>query len=361
MIVHVNLGDRSYDITVGSKTLDGVGVVARELSRGKMAFVVSDERVAPHARVVQEALRTGGFWVDLAVLPPGEPTKSLASAALLYDRLADANADRKTLIVAVGGGVIGDLAGFAAATYVRGLPLLMVPTTLLAMVDSSVGGKVGINHPRGKNLIGAFHQPIGVWIDTATLATLPDREYRSGLAEVVKYGVIQDPEFFAYLEANADAVIRRDAEAVRAIVARCCRLKADVVEQDEREETGLRMILNYGHTFAHAFETVGGYGTWLHGEAVAAGMVCASRLADRCGLIPGDVTARQVALLERFGLPTRPRPWPIDELMAAMLRDKKSLAGRLRFILPRRLGEVALSEDVLPSVVRTVLQESQAE
>src|SRR5262249_25363312 len=210
-------------------------------------------------------------------LPVGEATKSLTAASQLYDVLADLHADRKTLIVPVGGGVIGDLAGFVAATFNRGLPLLMVPTTLLAMVDSSVGGKVGVNHPRAKNLIGAFHQPAGVWIDTAALATLPEREYKSGLAGVVKYGVILDAEFFAWQEANAEAVLARDAEAVRHVVARSCRLKADVVEKDEREETGLRAVLNYGHTFAHAFETVGGYGSWLHGEAVSAGMLCASR------------------------------------------------------------------------------------
>src|SRR5206468_1436875 len=214
------------------------------------------------------------------------------------------------------------------ATWNRGLPLLMVPTTLLAMVDSSVGGKVGVNHPRGKNLIGAFHQPVGVWIDTATLATLPDREYRSGLAEVVKYGVILDAELFAYLEAHADAVVDRDPGAVRHVVARSCRLKADVVEQDEREETGLRAVLNYGHTFAHAFETAAGYGAWLHGEAVAAGMVCASRLAARIGLIPDELTQRQIRLLEKFGLPVAPKAWPAEELLTLMRRDKKAQAGR---------------------------------
>jgi 3-dehydroquinate synthase len=261
------------------------------------------------------------------------------------------------LVVAVGGGVMGDLAGFVAATYARGLPLLMVPTTLLAMVDSSVGGKVGVNLRQAKNLIGAFHQPVGVWIDTATLATLPDREYRSGLAEVVKYGVILDAEFFAYLEMHADAILERDPLMVRYIIGRCCRLKADVVERDEREETGLRMVLNYGHTFAHAFETVGGYGTWLHGEAVAAGMACASALAEKQGLISAEVTQRQVRLLRRFGLPTAPEAWPIDNLIEAMRSDKKSLDGRLRFVLPRRLGEVALVDQVSDGAVRGVLQE----
>ncbi len=263
------------------------------------------------------------------------------------------------MVVPVGGGVIGDLAGFAAATWNRGLPLLMVPTTLLAMVDSSVGGKVGINHPRGKNLIGAFHQPIGVWIDTGFLSTLPDREYRSGLAEVVKYGVILDAEFFAYLEQHSAAILARDAQCIRHIVARSCRLKADVVERDEREETGLRAILNYGHTFAHAFETVGGYGAWLHGEAVAAGMVCASRLAERRGLVDARVTERQRRLLHTFTLPIAPERWPVDDLLATMHRDKKAVAGRLRFVLPTRIGEVALFDDVPEEDVRLVLEKAR--
>jgi 3-dehydroquinate synthase len=291
------------------------------------------------------------------VLPSGEGQKALATASGLYNRLADLNADRKTLVVAVGGGVVGDLAGFVAATYARGLPLLMVPTTLLAMVDSSVGGKVGVNHPKAKNLIGAFHQPVGVWIDTAMLATLPNREYRSGLAEVVKYGVILDADLFAFLETNAEAILRREPPALRHIVARSCRLKADIVEKDEREETGLRMVLNYGHTFAHAFETVAGYGTWLHGEAVAAGMVCASRLAERRGLIPHSLTERQRVLLERLGLPTAPHAGSIPDWLDVMRRDKKAVDGRLRFILPRCLGEVALFDDIAEAEVQRVLEE----
>jgi 3-dehydroquinate synthase len=217
---------------------------------------------------------------------------------------------------------------------------------------------VGVNHPRGKNLIGSFHQPIGVWIDTELLGTLPGREYRSGLAEVVKYGVILDPELFQYLDSNSEALLRQEPAAVRHIVGRSCRLKADVVEKDERETTGLRAILNYGHTFAHAFETVGGYGHWLHGEAVAAGMVCASLLAERRGLIPAEVTGRQVRLLEEFGLPVKPERWRADDLLAVMRNDKKNEAGKLRFILPRQLGEVALFDDVPEEDVRAVLERS---
>jgi 3-dehydroquinate synthase len=257
--------------------------------------------------------------------------------------------------------VIGDLAGFVAATYARGEPLLMVPTTLLAMVDSSVGGKVAVNHPRAKNMIGAFHQPVGVWIDTATLDTLPDREYRSGLAEVVKYGVIMDAAFFGWLEANIAAIRERRPDAVRYIVQRSCEYKADVVAQDEREETGLRAILNYGHTFAHAFETAAGYGAWLHGEAVAAGMMCAAQLAQRCGLIGPELAQRQQCLLEAFGLPIAPKHWPITDLLATMRTDKKALAGKMRFILPTRLGAVVLFDDVPEDDVRAVLQESTHE
>jgi 3-dehydroquinate synthase len=313
--------------------------------------------VVPHAAAVSDALAAAGFTPMTVILQPGEAHKALAVATQLYDRLAEARADRHTLVVAVGGGVVGDVAGFVAATYARGVPLLMVPTTLLAMVDSSVGGKVGINHPLAKNLIGAFHQPVGVWIDTATLATLPDREYRSGLAEVVKYGVILDPELFAFLEGNADAVRERAAEAVRHLVARSCQLKADVVRQDEREETGHRAILNYGHTFAHAFETVGGYGTWLHGEAVAAGMVCAARLGEVRGLVGPEFTLRLQRLLVRLRLPTRPERWPLEEVLATMRGDKKAVAGRLRLVLPRRLGEAALFDDVPEEDVRQVLEE----
>jgi 3-dehydroquinate synthase len=359
--IRVDLGPRSYDIAITSADRAGLGSFVRQRARGEQAFLISDEHVGPHAAAVADALAGAGFRVQTTVLPAGETQKALGVASHLYDCLAEAQADRRTLVTAVGGGVIGDLAGFVAATYNRGLPLFMVPTTLLAMVDSSVGGKVAVNHPRGKNLIGSFHQPVAVWIDTAFLDTLPDREYRSGLAEVVKYGVILDAEFFTYLEDHADAILRRDPEAVRHVVARSCSLKADVVQRDEREETGLRVVLNYGHTFAHAFETVGGYGAWLHGEAVSAGMVCASRLAERRGLIGPDVTDRQVRLLRKFGLPTGPRRWPTEALVAVMRNDKKSVGGRLRFVLPRRLGEVALFDDVPEEEVRRLLEDAMSD
>ena len=352
--VRVNLSDRSYDIHLGP--VAGLGAVARRDSPGTVAFVVGDHNTARHAAIVGESLASSGFRVEAMTIPAGEGQKSLAGVSALYDRLAEARADRKTLVVAVGGGVVGDLAGFAAATFNRGLGLFMVPTTLLAMVDSSVGGKVGINHARGKNLIGSFHQPAGVWIDPAFLDTLPDREYRSGLGEVVKYGVILDPDLFAHLEANAAAILARDPDAVSHIVSRSCRLKADVVERDEREIIGSRAVLNYGHTFAHAFETVGGYGTWLHGEAVSAGMACAALLANRLGLIPSEVVERQRRLLEAFGLPVSiPAGWNAEAMIDAMRSDKKAEGGRMRFVLPVRLGEVRLFDDVTAEQVAEVL------
>lgn len=357
--LRVNLGERSYDIVVTSDRLAGLGRFVKERARGSSALIVSDENVAQHCNDVKEIITQAGFRTAPAVRPPGEAQKSLDVARALYDRLLDLPADRHTLVVAVGGGVIGDLAGYVAATYARGLPLLMVPTTLLAMVDSSVGGKVAVNHPRAKNLIGCFHQPVGVYIDTTLLETLPEREYRSGLAEVVKYGVILDPELFAFLEANIAPILAREPAAVQHLVLRSCALKARVVEQDEREETGLRAVLNYGHTFAHAFETAAGYSAWLHGEAVSAGMMCASLLAERRGLIGSELTRRQRKLLEAFALPIAPEPWPIDSLIATMRSDKKALGGKLRFILPRRLGEVALYDDVPEADVRDVLRSVQ--
>jgi 3-dehydroquinate synthase len=345
--IRVNLGPRSYDIAVTRDDARIVEFIRNCRPRLSGAFVATDQNAQPHADRIGSLLREAGIRVLTSTLKPGESTKSLESAALLYDDLARWPADRQTLVVAVGGGVIGDLAGFAAATYNRGLSLFMIPTTLLAMVDSSVGGKVGINHPLGKNLIGAFHQPAGVWINTSVLDTLPDREYRSGLAEVVKYGVIMDADFFTWQEAHVDAIRSREPAAVEQIVSRSCRLKADVVEKDEREETGLRMLLNYGHTFAHAFEAIGGYGVWLHGEAVAAGMVCASRLAELRGLIDPQITARQINLLKAFALPTAPKSeWPVRDLIDSMYRDKKAQAGKLRFVLPTRIGEVKTIDEV---------------
>jgi 3-dehydroquinate synthase len=354
--LHVELGARSYRIAVASHEV-GLGEFARICApRSTAALIVADENTDAIAEKVSISCKAAGFHPNTVVVQAGESTKSLEWAGELYDELAELKADRRMLVIAVGGGVIGDLAGFAAATYNRGLPLFMVPTTLLSMVDSSVGGKVGINHPQGKNLIGSFHQPAGVFINTAFLDSLPEREYLSGLAEVVKYGVILDAGFFEYIEANVEAILARNPTVVRHIVQRSCRLKADVVEKDEREETGLRAVLNYGHTFAHAFEAVAGYGTWLHGEAVSAGMVYASRLAEALGRVDAAFTARQRALLQAFRLPVGiPTEWPADELIAAMYRDKKTEAGKLRFVLPTRMGHVEIVDGVPETLVRRLL------
>lgn len=366
LTVHVALGERSYDIVLGSRGLAefaatlSAWMVQHGQTDGGSAFVVTDRNVErPHAEAVRNSLVAAGWKCDTATLDAGEPTKSLAETADLYDRLVAMKADRKTVVVAVGGGVIGDLAGFVAATYNRGIPFVQVPTTLLAQVDSSVGGKVGINHPQGKNLIGAFYQPLGVFIDTALLNTLPVRDYRSGLAEVIKYGVILDAPFFEFLEQHVAELNARDAETLRQVVARCCRLKADVVEQDEFERTGLRAVLNYGHTFAHAFEALCGYGELLHGEAVAIGMVYASHLAEKLGRIDVSLTARQVALLRGVGLPTRlPESARLDneQILDRMRLDKKTVGGKLRFVLPTRLGHVELVSAVPEETVRNVLE-----
>jgi 3-dehydroquinate synthase len=319
--------------------------------------VITDDNVQDtHARVVAESLVDAGANVDVLVVEPGEETKAADILVDLWHEMFDIGADRKTIVVAVGGGVVGDLAGFVAATFARGVPFVQVPTTLLAQVDSSVGGKVGINLPAAKNMVGAFWQPLGVMIDTHVLTTLPDREYRSGLAEVVKYGVILDEEFFAYLEHHIVELNARDPAVLQAVIARCCRLKADVVERDEREETGLRAVLNYGHTFCHALEATTGYGQWLHGEAVSIGMLCASRLAERLGRVDAALTQRQRALLSALGLPVAMPAVDHDEMISAMSRDKKVSHGKLRFVLPTRMGHVELVADVEEALVREALQ-----
>jgi 3-dehydroquinate synthase len=317
---------------------------------------VTDETVAPKASPFTAALEAVGIATTLAVVPPGEASKSLDRAIDLYDELVRIRADRHTAVAAVGGGVVGDLAGFVAATFARGLPLLMVPTTLLAQVDSSVGGKVGVNHPRCKNIIGAFHQPVGVWADTETLATLPARELRCGLAEVVKYGVILDPAFFAELEKKAGDIAEGRPDALRRIVAVSCALKAEVVNRDEREESGLRAVLNFGHTVAHAIEAVSGYGgNFLHGEAVAVGMVAESRLAERLGWVGPEVTERITALLGKFGLPVSAPGLDQNALVEAMSRDKKNQKGKTRFVLPRLIGCVELTDTPTEDDVRAIL------
>lgn len=365
--IWVELGPRSYSIRVVTGGPDGLGPFARDsLARswaGKhtsRALIVCDHHVEPLLDPWRRSLEASGLRTDLASLPPGEASKDLARVAELHDRLIALRADRHTAVVAIGGGVMGDLAGFVAATFARGVPLLMVPTSLLAQVDSSVGGKVGVNRPAAKNIVGSFHQPAGVWIDTEALATLPVRELRCGLAEVVKYGVILDGDFFDELESTAARVLELDPSVVRRVVSHSCRLKAMVVTKDEREETGLRAVLNFGHTIAHAIEAVSGYdGDYLHGEAVSAGMVAESRLAERLGWIGADTTERLKALLARLGLPVDTPGLDPAALRQAMALDKKNRSGRTRFVLPRCLGQVELTdaptEDDLVAVLREMV------
>jgi len=365
--IRVALAERSYDIEIGRGNLARAAeFVAQRLPKCRQAVVVTDANVArPHAERVAQALQGNDLACKVLTVPAGEASKCVAQAEKLWTELVALQADRQTAIVAIGGGVVGDLAGFVAATFARGLALVQVPTSLLAQVDSSVGGKVGINLPAAKNIVGAFWQPAGVLIDLDVLTTLPEREYRSGLAEVVKYGVILDAAFFEYLEQHVAPLQARQADVLERVIARCCQLKASVVEQDEREETGLRAVLNYGHTFCHALETVTGYDTYLHGEAVAIGMVCASRLAESLGRIDASLTRRQRDLLARLGLPIAIEPvkMPISaaELLAAMQRDKKAAQGNVRFVLPSRLGHVALVEQVAGDRVHAVWIEAGAQ
>lgn len=354
--VHVALGERSYPIDIGTGNLVDAGRFLLTRRKVSHAVIITDVNVENrHAGNVAEAISDADVTVDMLVVDPGESTKCAEVLEGLWDKLLDLGADRRTVIVAVGGGVIGDLAGFAAASYARGLAFLQVPTTLLAQVDSSVGGKVGINLEGAKNMVGAFWQPIGVVVDTAVLDTLPLREYRAGLAEVVKYGVILDADFFAYLESNVAGLNARDPGVLREVVARSCELKALVVSRDEREETGLRAVLNYGHTFCHAFETLTNYNSLLHGEGVAIGMMCAARLAERLGRIDASLAERQYALLKALGLPTSVPKLDPGEVLRVMARDKKVEHGKLRFVLPSKMGHVELvgnvpTDDVLAAL-----------
>jgi 3-dehydroquinate synthase len=355
--IRVQLKERSYDIEIGSGNLDAAGAFIANRADVTHALVITDTHLEhSHAAVVADRVRNQGARVDLVALPPGEHTKSIAFADQLWQKLLEVGSDRKSIVIAVGGGVIGDLAGFIAATFARGLRFFQVPTTLLAQVDSSVGGKVGVNLPLAKNMVGAFWQPNGVLIDTEVLSTLPEREYRAGLAEIVKYGVILDLDFFSFLESNVPAICSREPTVLRHIITRSCRLKADVVETDEREETGIRAVLNYGHTFGHAIETLTGYGEYLHGEAVAMGMMCAAQLAELMGRIDREVTERQKSLLEKLGLPVSIPKLDSNELIHSMQRDKKTEHGKLRFVLPTRLGHVELVGGVDDEQVQEALK-----
>jgi len=345
--VKIALGERSYPIWIG----EGVRTRLPEVLSDRRGVVISDEHVeAAQGEALRGILGENWPWI---VLPAGEATKSASRWADVLERLASSRLDRRSVVVAFGGGVVGDLAGFAAASYMRGIPVVQVPTSLLAMVDSSVGGKTGINLAAGKNLAGAFHQPMAVVADTAALKTLPPREYAAGLAEVVKYGAALDAGFFEWLEASAGAVLAQDPSVLERLVARCCELKADVVAEDERE-AGRRAVLNFGHTMGHAIELLTGYSDVRHGEGVALGMAYALVLSSVRHGFPEPDVRRVLELLKKFGLPVAPSPdWTWESLRSAMGADKKSAGGQVRFVLSGQLGRSDLPEAVPEAELRT--------
>ena len=354
----VELGERAYPIHIGPGLLARADLVSPHLSLPRV-IIVSNTTVAPlYLARFSDTLARAGIQTESVVLPDGEAYKNWETLSQIFDALLTRRAERKTTLVALGGGVIGDLAGFAAACYQRGMPFIQVPTTLLAQVDSSVGGKTGINHPLGKNMIGAFYQPQLVLADTDTLATLPDRELSAGLAEVIKYGLIRDLPFLEWLEANMEKLVARDTEALTYAIHRSCQNKAEVVAADERE-TGQRALLNLGHTFGHAIETGMGYGVWLHGEGVSAGTLLAADLSRRMGLLTRADVERVSDLFVRAGLPVAAPDLGYDAYMNHMGVDKKVEAGRIRFVLLRALGDAFITGDYDAAALRATLTESQ--
>lgn len=349
----IELGDRSYPILIGNGLLHDAALLAEQV-KARNLMIVTNEVVAPLYLQSLKSVLAGRRLHEL-VLPDGEQTKSLDMLGKVFDAMVAARMNRDAAIIALGGGVIGDLAGFAAACYQRGIDYYQIPTTLLSQVDSSVGGKTAVNHPGGKNLIGAFHQPRCVIADIHVLNTLPDRELRAGLAEVIKYGLVRDPAFFAWLEDNAGRILARDPQALVHAVKRSCQLKAEVVGIDEREQ-GLRAILNLGHTFGHAIENALGYGEWLHGEAVAAGMILAADMSMRLGWLPEKDYRRAVQLLEVSGLPIRAPRIGADKALELMGMDKKVLAGQLRLVLLQGLGNAVITADYPVAALQATLQ-----
>lgn len=352
--LHVELGDRSYDIRIGPGLLGRLDRSLKEYGlSGKVAVVTNKTVYGLYGKKVENQLKKR-FQVKTIQIPDGERFKTLATATKVYDRLIKGKFDRDSLIVALGGGVIGDLAGFVAATYLRGVPYIQIPTTLLAQVDSSVGGKTAVDHPAGKNLIGSFYQPRLVIIDTDTLKTLPDEEFLCGIAEVIKYGIIADRPFFGYLAKNKKRIMKQESAALEKIISTSCKIKADVVSKDERE-SGLRAILNYGHTIAHAVENATGYKTVKHGEAVASGMVAAAWISYQMNLIPERTFQKVGDLVGDYGLPVRiPKSVRWNTFSKALRHDKKVKAGKTRFVLMRNIGKTVIVDSVPDRILRRI-------
>lgn len=352
--IQVDLGERSYPIYIGQNLMNDCETLSRYLLK-KRILIVTNETVAPlYLNQIQEMMVSFGE-VESVILPDGEQFKDLAHLDAIFTALLQRNYGRDSVLVALGGGVIGDMTGFAAACYQRGIDFIQIPTTLLSQVDSSVGGKTAVNHPLGKNMIGAFYQPQLVLIDTQCLRTLPAREFAAGMAEVIKYGIMWDGEFFQWLENNVQALKRLETEALVYAISRCCEIKADVVSQDETEQ-GVRALLNLGHTFGHAIEAEMGYGNWLHGEAVAAGTVLAAQTARSLGLIDESIVCRIVQLLQAFDLPvSAPESMDFDSFIQHMRRDKKVLGGQIRLVLPTGIGQADVFSQVTESTLEQVI------
>ena len=356
--LQVLLGERSYPIMIGASLLADLSSLIRYLPTPRVALVTNETIYPLYGEALASALQRHGVDVLPIRLPDGEQFKDWPALNQIFDALLEHACDRKTTLIALGGGVIGDITGFAAATYQRGIPFIQIPTTLLAQVDSSVGGKTAINHARGKNMVGAFYQPQLVIADTDTLKTLPDREYRSGLAEVIKYGIGLDACFFDWLEANIDALNRRDPAALAYAIRRSCEIKAQIVVDDEREtaQAGGRALLNLGHTFGHAIETALGYGVWLHGEAVACGMMLAAQLSHQLGMLDAAAQNRAVSLIAAAGLPITIPDIAPDVMLEHMGRDKKNEGGAIRLILLKQIGTSVLDASVSAARIRTFLE-----
>lgn len=354
--VHVELGDRRYPIHIGTGLIAAEGPITDAI-RGRQVMIVTNDTIAPlYAAQLQSAL--GDFEVATVTLPDGERYKDLATLDRVYDALLAHGFDRDCTVIALGGGVVGDMAGFAAATYQRGVAYIQVPTTLLALVDSSVGGKTGVNHPRGKNMIGAFHQPQCVIADPGALHSLPDCELRAGIAEIIKYGLIDDYPLFEWLERQMPAILARDPDTLGEVIEASCRNKARIVAADERE-SGQRALLNLGHTFAHAIETATGYSSWLHGEAVAVGLCMAARTSMHCGGIDAEAFARVESLVHAAGLPTAPPAITPERFRELMAVDKKARGGHIRLVLLRGLGDAVVSQDFDDAALARTLDEYQ--
>ena len=345
--IDVNLGERSYKIIIMPKLIDDPSNKLSKHVTEKNVLIITDDNVNKiYGDTVLKKISSVADKASIYSIKPGESSKNLETVRLIYSAAIEAGLDRTSVIVALGGGVVGDIAGFAAATYMRGIDLIQIPTSLLAMVDSSVGGKTGVDLPEGKNLIGAFWQPKRVYIDTETLKTLPEREVYCGLAEVVKYGMVLDDNFFAYLESKIKELNTLDSDTYTEVIAKCCQIKADIVEKDELEETGLRAVLNYGHTFAHAIENVTDYKKLNHGEAVSIGMCMAASLAVDDARLDDAAELRQENLLRKLHLPCSIEGVKPAQIFAAMAKDKKTIAGKLRFVLPDTIGEATLAENI---------------